>query len=103
MLDVKNRYQNLYIPSDFYHIILDWTRAFSLSRPLQLGTPTKFNICSREVDPLSPFPDEVDPEDADYSYCAKVKQLTIQSCMKHALLIFSSCQGEKLKMGCMTC
>lgn len=72
MVDVKSRYGNMYVPSDFYHLSLDWCKAFPLHRPFALGNATKFQICHKDVSPLQPFPESVDPPDADYSYCAKV-------------------------------
>jgi len=72
VLDISKRYSNMYIPSDFFHLSLDWATGFSLHSRLRLGAATKFHICHRDVDPLEPFPETVDPPDADYRYSAKV-------------------------------
>lgn len=72
VLDVKNRYSNMYIPSDFYHLSLDWSTAFPLYRPFVLGNGTKLAICHKDMAPIEPFPEEVDPSDCDYTYSAKV-------------------------------
>ncbi|XP_067931532.1 cell division cycle and apoptosis regulator protein 1-like [Watersipora subatra] len=76
VLAVKNRYSNMYIPSDFFNLSLDWVKAFPLHRTFPLGNSTRFHICPKDVTPLKPFPETVDPSDADYAYSAKVMLLT---------------------------
>ena len=74
VIDVKNRYNNMYIPSDFYHLSLDWSTAFPLHRRFNLGNATKYTICHKDMHPVQPHPENVDPSDADYSYSAKVSR-----------------------------
>ena len=62
----------MYIPSDFYHLSMDWVEAFPLHRSVPLGKAAKFHICHKDVSPLQPFPESVDPPDVDYTYSAKV-------------------------------
>lgn len=76
-METRTRYSNLYIPSDFYHLCMEWSKAFSLDTPFSLGHATKFHILPDGADPLEPFPTPIDPPDADYSYSAKVFMLGI--------------------------
>ena len=73
VVDLKSRYRNLYIPSDFYRLTLAWSDCFPLERPFRLGQATRYHICHRDLDPLTPHPDNVEPADADHSYNSKVK------------------------------
>uniref|UniRef100_A0A4W3JP68 Cell division cycle and apoptosis regulator protein 1 n=1 Tax=Callorhinchus milii TaxID=7868 RepID=A0A4W3JP68_CALMI len=75
MMELRRRYQNLYIPSDFFDTQFTWVDAFPLSRPFQLGNQCSFHIVHKEVDPLDKIPIALDPPDADHLYSAKVMLL----------------------------
>uniref|UniRef100_A0A8C4YB01 Cell division cycle and apoptosis regulator protein 1 n=1 Tax=Gopherus evgoodei TaxID=1825980 RepID=A0A8C4YB01_9SAUR len=72
MMELRRRYQNLYIPSDFFDAQFTWVDAFPMSRPFQLGNYCNFYVMHREVDPLDKNTAVLDPPDADHLYSAKV-------------------------------
>ncbi|XP_048407221.1 cell division cycle and apoptosis regulator protein 1 isoform X2 [Stegostoma tigrinum] len=75
MMELRRRYQNLYIPSDFFDTQFTWVDAFLLNRPFQLGNQCNFHIVHKEVDPLEKMTAILDPPDADHLYSAKVMLL----------------------------
>ncbi|XP_038629415.1 cell division cycle and apoptosis regulator protein 1 isoform X1 [Scyliorhinus canicula] len=75
MMELRRRYQNLYIPSDFFDTQFTWVDAFLLNRPFQLGNQCNFHIVHKEVDPLEKITVVLDPPDADHLYSAKVMLL----------------------------
>ncbi|XP_064418686.1 cell division cycle and apoptosis regulator protein 1 isoform X2 [Latimeria chalumnae] len=79
MMELRRRYQNLYIPSDFFDAQFTWVDAFPPSRPFQLGNYCNFHIMNREVDPLDKNTTVLDPPDADHLYSAKVMLLASPS------------------------
>ncbi|XP_062352800.1 cell division cycle and apoptosis regulator protein 1 isoform X1 [Cinclus cinclus] len=72
MMELRRRYQNLYIPSDFFDAQFTWVDAFPMSRPFQLGNYCNFYVMHREVDPIDKNAALLDPPDADHLYSAKV-------------------------------
>ncbi|OWK07530.1 CCAR1, partial [Cervus elaphus hippelaphus] len=72
MMEQRRRYQNLYIPSDFFDAQFTWVDAFPLSRPFQLGNYCNFYVMHREVESLEKNMAILDPPDADHLYSAKV-------------------------------
>ncbi|XP_051042753.1 cell division cycle and apoptosis regulator protein 1 isoform X2 [Phodopus roborovskii] len=72
MMELRRRYQNLYIPSDFFDAQFTWVDAFPLSRPFQLGNYCNFYVMHREVESLEKNVAVLDPPDADHLYSAKV-------------------------------
>ncbi|KAM4670119.1 cell division cycle and apoptosis regulator protein 1 isoform 7-T11 [Amazona ochrocephala] len=72
MMELRRRYQNLYIPSDFFDAQFTWVDAFPMSRPFQLGNYCNFYVMHREVDPIDKNAAVLDPPDADHLYSAKV-------------------------------
>ncbi|XP_053244425.1 cell division cycle and apoptosis regulator protein 1 isoform X2 [Podarcis raffonei] len=72
MMELRRRYQNLYIPSDFFDAQFTWVDAFPMSRPFQLGNYCNFYVMHREVDPLDKNTSVLDPPDANHLYSAKV-------------------------------
>uniref|UniRef100_A0A0K8RY58 Cell division cycle and apoptosis regulator protein 1 n=1 Tax=Crotalus horridus TaxID=35024 RepID=A0A0K8RY58_CROHD len=72
MMELRRRYQNLYIPSDFFDAQFTWVDAFPMPRPFQLGNYCNFYVMQREVDPLDKNTAVLDPADADHLYSAKV-------------------------------
>ncbi|XP_061084037.1 cell division cycle and apoptosis regulator protein 1 isoform X1 [Conger conger] len=75
MMELRRRYQSLYIPSDFFHAEFSWVDGFPLSRPFQFGNYCNFHIMNREVDPLTKNTAILDPPDANHTYSAKVMLL----------------------------
>ncbi|KAG9485074.1 hypothetical protein GDO78_008273 [Eleutherodactylus coqui] len=75
MMELRRRYQNLYIPSDFFDAQFTWVDAFPISRPFQLGSYSNFYVMHKEVDPLEKNTAVLDPLDVDHTYSAKVMLL----------------------------
>ncbi|KAM6956273.1 cell division cycle and apoptosis regulator protein 1-like [Aplochiton taeniatus] len=75
MMELRRRYQCLYIPSDFFDAIFTWVEAFPLQRPFQFGNFCNFHIMHREVDSLVKNKAVLDPPDANHTYSAKVMLL----------------------------
>ncbi|CAH2322013.1 cell division cycle and apoptosis regulator 1 isoform X1 [Pelobates cultripes] len=78
-MELRRRYQNLYIPSDFFDAQFTWVDAFPISRPFHLGNYTNFHIMHKEVDSLEKNTAVLDPPDVDHTYSAKVMLLASPS------------------------
>ncbi|CAN7993366.1 unnamed protein product [Ixodes hexagonus] len=94
VVDLKKRYPNLYIPSDFFHANICWQRAFPLHRPFSLNHPCGFQVLPKDMLPPPPLeavaalsngpeapptplpPAVLDPPDLDFSFSAKVMLLS---------------------------
>lgn len=72
MMELRRRYQSLYIPSDFFDAVFTWVDAFPLTRPFQLSNACNFHILHKEVDPFVKNTAVLDPPDANHTYSAKV-------------------------------
>lgn len=74
--ELKLRYQNLYIPSDFFRSEVRWAEAFPADSPFVLRQPCAFQLMHKEVEaPLAVVDDESllnDPADTDSAFCARV-------------------------------
>ncbi|XP_078499317.1 cell division cycle and apoptosis regulator protein 1 isoform X3 [Lissotriton helveticus] len=79
MMELRRRYQNLYIPSDFFATRFTWVDAFPILRPFQMGNYCNFYVMNREVDPLEKNLAVLYPPDVDHSYSAKVMLLASPS------------------------
>lgn len=71
-MELRRRYQSLYIPSDFFDAVFTWVDAFPMTRPFQLNNACNFHILHKEVDPLVKNTAVLDPPDANHTYSAKV-------------------------------
>ncbi|KAM8923876.1 cell division cycle and apoptosis regulator protein 1 [Pelodytes ibericus] len=74
-MELRRRYQNLYIPSDFFDAQFTWVEAFPILRPFHLGNYSNFYVMHKEVDPLEKNTAILDPPDTDHTYSAKVMLL----------------------------
>jgi BURAN domain/DBC1 len=76
---MKKRYQNLYIPSDFFQSHVKWTEAFEPHVPFSINKKCTFHVMNKDV--ASPETNEavLDPPDADYLYSAKVMLMSTPS------------------------
>lgn len=72
IVEIKKRYQNLYVPSDFFSSGIKWTEAFPANAPFSINKTCTFHVMNKEVAPLSAIDAVLDPPDADYLYSAKV-------------------------------
>ncbi|XP_017581008.2 cell division cycle and apoptosis regulator protein 1 isoform X1 [Pygocentrus nattereri] len=79
MMELRRRYQSLYIPSDFFDAVFTWVDAFPLSRPFTFGNYCNFHIMHKEVDSLVKNTAVLDPPDANHTYSAKVMLLATPS------------------------
>lgn len=80
VIELKKRYNSLYIPSDFFTANHSWNEAFPVDSPFHVSAPSSFTIFNKEhVDPVYHNKFQYDPEDADYSYVAKVMLLASPS------------------------
>lgn len=77
-MELRRRYQSLYIPSDFFGAVFTWVDAFPMTRPFQLNNACNFHILHKEVDPLAKNTAVLDPPDANHTYSAKVR-VTVES------------------------
>ncbi|XP_053307048.1 cell division cycle and apoptosis regulator protein 1 [Spea bombifrons] len=78
-MELRRRYQNLYIPSDFFDAQFTWIEAFPIARPFHLGNYSNFYVMHKEVDPLEKNTALLDPPDVDHTYSAKVMLLASPS------------------------
>lgn len=73
MLEIRRRYTNLYIPSDFFTSSFRWIDAFPPDKPFTLNKPCLFHIMNKDVDPVvETHNNNAEPTDADYLFSAKV-------------------------------
>ncbi|KAI4460282.1 cell division cycle and apoptosis regulator protein [Holotrichia oblita] len=77
VLEIRRRYSNLYIPSDFFTSSFRWIDAFPADKPFTLNKPCFFHIMNKEVDPVSPNDAVLEPPDADYLFSAKVMLMSV--------------------------
>ncbi|CAH1186773.1 unnamed protein product [Phyllotreta striolata] len=71
VLEIKRRYKNMYIPSDFFYTSIKWVESFPSSKPFSISKPCSFHVMNKEVDSINDCP-VVEPSDADYLFSAKV-------------------------------
>lgn len=72
IVEIKKRYQNLYVPSDFFSSGVKWMEAFPANAPFSINKTCSFHVMSKEIAPLNAIDAVLDPPDADYLYSAKV-------------------------------
>ncbi|XP_076250699.1 cell division cycle and apoptosis regulator protein 1-like [Rhynchophorus ferrugineus] len=72
VLEIKRRYSNLYIPSDFFNTHIRWVDAFPPDKPYALNKPCSFHIMNKELEILHENDAILEPPDADYKFSAKV-------------------------------
>ena len=72
VISLRSRYQNLYIPSDFFNAQFSWTDAFPVHQPFELGHSCSFHVFNKEVVAVEKSDAILEPSDADHLYSAKV-------------------------------
>lgn len=72
MLEVRRRYNNLYVPSDFFTSYFRWVDAFPPDKGFSLDKPAAFHVMHKDVDCLEDNESAIEPADADYIFSAKV-------------------------------
>lgn len=76
---LKTRYNNMYIPSDFFNADFPWHEAFPLLRPFQLGKSCTFHVMHKDVERVGQNLAVLDPPDADHLFSAKVMLISCPS------------------------
>jgi len=81
VMELKKRYTNLYVPSDFFNAQHSWNAAYPIQDPFKVQYATTFHIFPKEgVEPpspsLGPSRWQFDPTDSDYTWVAKVMLLS---------------------------
>uniref|UniRef100_A0A6P7GZB4 Cell division cycle and apoptosis regulator protein 1-like isoform X1 n=1 Tax=Diabrotica virgifera virgifera TaxID=50390 RepID=A0A6P7GZB4_DIAVI len=71
VLELKRRYKNMYIPSDFFFTSIKWVDSFPADKPFAINKPCSFQIMHKDVAPVLENRSS-DPPDADYLFSAKV-------------------------------
>jgi len=79
-MELKKRYSNLYIPSDFFTAKHLWNNAYPIEEPFKVQYASSFHVFNKDsVDPptpsLGPSNWQFDPPDSDYTWVAKVMLL----------------------------
>jgi hypothetical protein len=77
MPELKRRYANLYLPSDFFVSKFRWVDAFPAHRPFSLNRTSSFHVMHKDVDEIITNDAVLEPSDADYSFSAKVRFITL--------------------------
>ena len=72
VITLKARYNNLYIPSDFFNTQFSWADVFPIDRPFSLGNPCNFHVMNKEIAPIEKNEAILEPNDASHFYSAKV-------------------------------
>ncbi|XP_043470873.1 cell division cycle and apoptosis regulator protein 1-like [Leptopilina heterotoma] len=77
VLEIKRRYQNMYIPSDFFSTNLRWVDAFPPHVPFTLNKPCSFHVMHKDVDSYTENSAVLEPPDSDYLFSAKVMLISM--------------------------
>ncbi|XP_020290143.1 cell division cycle and apoptosis regulator protein 1-like isoform X2 [Pseudomyrmex gracilis] len=77
VLEIRRRYQNMYIPSDFFSTNFRWVDAFPPHMPFTLNKPCSFHVTHKDVDPYIENTAVLEPSDADYLFSAKVMLISM--------------------------
>ncbi|KAL3278362.1 hypothetical protein HHI36_013691 [Cryptolaemus montrouzieri] len=77
VLELRRRYGNMYIPSDFFYSSFEWVNAFPPNKPFSLSKPCFFHIMNKEVEPIVENEAILEPPDADYLFSAKVMLMNV--------------------------
>jgi hypothetical protein len=87
---LKNRYSELYIPSDFTNSKNTWVNSLPLNRPLKFTSRCLFHVMNKGAHSVEVNNAIYDAPDADHTWTVKVKkklffEIKIQSIMSHHL------------------
>lgn len=94
-MELRRRYSNLYIPSDFFHTQIKWPETFTPDKPFSIHRPCSFHIMHKSVDPPKDFVLPADPSDANYLFSAKVMLMGIPPITELYERCFSSMDNDK--------
>ncbi len=71
---VKNRYSELYIPSDFTNSKNTWVNSLPLNRPLKFTSRCLFHVMNKGAHSVEMNNAIYDAPDADHTWSVKVKE-----------------------------
>ena len=78
--DLRTRYKNLYVPSDFISAKVDWVDSFNLENQFNIGlNPVIFHVNHKDIDiPEAKFtPEQLEPvSDEDHRFCVRTLLLS---------------------------
>ncbi|XP_058127596.1 cell division cycle and apoptosis regulator protein 1-like [Anopheles ziemanni] len=102
VLELRRRYNNLYIPSDFFVSDIRWSEAFPPDAPFSIRSPCFFHVMHKDVEPppaLTAGASETgdasaDPPDADYLFSAKVMLMSTPPLTEFYANCISKSAGE---------
>nr|CAI5835221.1 unnamed protein product [Callosobruchus analis] len=77
VLELRRRYNNLYIPSDFFFTNIKWVDSFPPDKPFALNKPCSFHVMSKDIEPATENTAVLEPADADYTFSAKVMLMSV--------------------------
>ncbi|XP_049786967.1 cell division cycle and apoptosis regulator protein 1-like isoform X2 [Schistocerca cancellata] len=77
VLELRRRYSNMYVPSDFFSANFRWVDAFPPNTPFTLDRPCSFHVMHKEVDAVLDNKAVLEPPDADYLFSAKVMLMSM--------------------------
>lgn len=74
ILELRRRYNNMYVPSDFFYSRIRWSESFPCHAPFSIKKPSAFHIFHRSVENPNGADDKsvFEPSDADDTFSAKV-------------------------------
>lgn len=75
VLELRRRYTNLYVPSDFFFTNIRWSQSFPPNATFSIHKPCTFHIKHRSVENVKENDAVLNPPDADYLFSAKVYAL----------------------------
>lgn len=99
VLEVRRRYANIYIPSDFFFSNFRWVDAFPPDKPFTLNKPSSFHIMNKDIEPLVKNEAVLEPPDADYLFSAKVNEIHMYDLL-NSLIVFTSLGDVDERAGC---
>lgn len=73
-MELRRRYNNLYVPSDFFYSRIRWSESFPCHAPFSIKKPSAFHLFHKSVENPNGVDNraELNPSDADDSFSAKV-------------------------------
>lgn len=72
VLELRRRYNNLYVPSEFFNSNIRWPESFPPNAPFSLHQPCTFHVFHKSVTPITTNDADAAPPDADNTFSAKV-------------------------------
>nr|CAH7723590.1 unnamed protein product [Callosobruchus chinensis] len=77
VLELRRRYTNLYVPSDFFFTNIKWVDSFPPDKPFALNKSCSFHVMSKDIEPVTENTAVLEPADADYTFSAKVMLMSV--------------------------